>query len=65
MGLASLGLDIGVFCNVLYGVLLFNAIAGLYFIGQDRASPNFMRLASLGLEICIFCDYYTAFSYLT
>ena len=32
-GLISLGLEIGVFCDFLYSVLLFNAISGLDFSG--------------------------------
>ena len=33
MGLTSLGLEIGSFCDFLYSVLLFNAILGLDFLG--------------------------------
>ena len=32
MGLASLALDSDTFCELVYGVLLFNAISGLYFL---------------------------------
>jgi hypothetical protein len=32
MGLASLGLDIGIFCDFLCSVLLLNAILGLDFL---------------------------------
>jgi hypothetical protein len=40
MGLASLGLEIGVFCQVLYSVLLSNAILGLYFLGLALYRPQ-------------------------
>jgi hypothetical protein len=33
MGLASLGLEIGVFFDFLYSVLLLNEILGLYLLG--------------------------------
>jgi hypothetical protein len=33
MGLASLGLEIGIFCDLLYSVLLLDALLGLYFLG--------------------------------
>jgi hypothetical protein len=33
MGLASVGLEMGVFCAFLYSVLLFDAILGLDLLG--------------------------------
>jgi hypothetical protein len=39
MGLASLGLEIGIFCGFLYSVLLWNAILGLYFLGRALSRP--------------------------
>jgi hypothetical protein len=40
MGLASLGLEIGTFCDFLYSVLLLNAILGLDFLGLARSRPQ-------------------------
>ena len=40
MGLASLGLDIGIPCDFLYSVLLFKAILGLDFSGLALPSPG-------------------------
>jgi hypothetical protein len=33
MGLTSLGLETGIFCDFLYSALLLNAILGLYVLG--------------------------------
>jgi hypothetical protein len=33
MGLASLGLELGIFCDFLYSILLLNAVLGLDFLG--------------------------------
>ena len=40
MGLASLGQRIGIFCDSLYSVLLFNAILGLDFLGLALSWPQ-------------------------
>jgi hypothetical protein len=40
MGPASLGLEIGVFCACLYGVLLLSAILGLDFLGLALSRPQ-------------------------
>jgi hypothetical protein len=41
MALASFGLDIGIFCDCLYSVLLLNAILALYFLGLALSSPRY------------------------
>jgi hypothetical protein len=40
MELASLGLDIGIFCDFLYSVLLLNAIVGLGLLGLALSSSR-------------------------
>jgi hypothetical protein len=35
MGLTSFGLEIGIFCDLLYSVLLFSVILRLDFLGLD------------------------------
>ena len=40
MGLASFGLEIGVFCDFLYSVLLLNAILGLDCLGLALSRPQ-------------------------
>ena len=40
MGLASLGLDIGIFCDFLYSILLFHTILGLEFLGLALSRPQ-------------------------
>jgi hypothetical protein len=40
MGLTSLGLDVGTFCDFLYSVLPFNAVLGLYFLGLALSRPQ-------------------------
>ena len=40
MGLASLGLEIGILCDFLYSVILFTAILGLYFLGLALSRPQ-------------------------
>ena len=46
MGLASLRLDIGIFCNFLYSVLLRNAILGLDFLGLALSSSRYRTKSS-------------------
>jgi Cu-Zn family superoxide dismutase len=43
MGLASLGLEIGIFCDFLCSVLLLNAILGLDFSGLALSRPQVLR----------------------
>ena len=43
MGLAKVGLEIGVFSDLLYSVLLANTILGLYFLALALSRP--LRLA--------------------
>jgi hypothetical protein len=45
MGLASLGLDIGTFCDFLYSVLLLSVFLELDFLGLDLSRPQVSRLA--------------------
>jgi hypothetical protein len=40
MGLASLGLDIGIFCDSLYSVLLLGVFLGLDFSGLALSQPQ-------------------------
>ena len=40
MGLTSLGLEIGIFSDFLYSVLLFNANSGLDFLGRPLFRPQ-------------------------
>jgi hypothetical protein len=40
MGLASLALNISVFCNFLYSILLFNAVLGIDFLGLALLWPQ-------------------------
>jgi hypothetical protein len=40
MGLASLGLDNGMFCDFLYSVLLLSVFLGLYFLGLALSRPQ-------------------------
>ena len=40
MGLASLGLEIGIFCDSLYSVLPLNVILGLDFFGRALSRPQ-------------------------
>jgi hypothetical protein len=40
MGLTSLGLYTGIFCDFLYSVLLFNASLGLHFLGLTLSRPQ-------------------------
>ena len=44
MGPASLGLDIGIFCDFLYSVLLMSAILGLDFLGLALSRPQVLFL---------------------
>ena len=39
-GLASLGLDIGIFCDLLYRILLLSVILGLDFLGLALSRPQ-------------------------
>ena len=41
MGLASLGLEIGIFCDYLYSILPLNAILGLDFLGLALSAHRF------------------------
>ena len=52
MGLASLGLDIGVLCDFLYSVLLhvFSAIWGLDFSGLALSRPQVWRAVLLRVQ---------------
>jgi hypothetical protein len=53
MGLISLGLDIGIFCNLLYSVLLLNVILGLDFLGLALSAsrrPGRARTAEFLVE---------------
>ena len=43
MGLASLGLEIGIICDFPCSVLLLNAILGLYFLGLALSRPQVLR----------------------
>ena len=45
MGLASLGLEINIFCDSIYSVFLLNAILGLYFLGLARSRSQVARRA--------------------
>ena len=45
MGLASFGLEIGVFCDFLDRVLLLSVILGLYFLGLALSWPQARRRA--------------------
>jgi hypothetical protein len=47
MRLASLGQRIGIFCDSLYSVLLFNAILGLYLLGRALSRPHVKSILSL------------------
>jgi hypothetical protein len=47
MGLASLGQRIGIFCDSLYSVLLFNAILGLYLLRRALSRPQVESIPSL------------------
>ena len=40
MGLASLGLDIGIFCDSQYSVLLLSVLSGLDFSGLALSRPQ-------------------------
>ena len=40
MGLPSLGLDIGISCDLLYSVLLLSVILGLYSLGLALSRPQ-------------------------
>ena len=40
VGLASLGLQIGIFCDFLYSVLLLSAVLGLDFLGLTLSRPQ-------------------------
>ena len=51
MGLASLGLGIGIFCDSLYSVLLLNAILGLDFLGLALSRPQVLGIGAGGKEI--------------
>jgi hypothetical protein len=46
MGLTSLGIKIGILCDFLYSVLLFNAILGLYFLELALSRPQVRRARS-------------------
>jgi hypothetical protein len=51
MGLASLGLDIDIFCDFLYSVLLVNAIFALDFLGRALS-----KAAGLShLQVALLC----------
>ena len=52
MGLTSFGLEIGIFCDFRYSVLLLNAILGLDFLGRALSRPQVLGLP-LGFEPCI------------
>jgi hypothetical protein len=45
MGPASLGLDIGIFCDFLYSVLLLRVILGLYLLGLALSRPQVLACA--------------------
>jgi hypothetical protein len=48
MGLTSFGLEIGIFCDFRYSVLLLNAILGLDFLGRALSRPQVrLRLRAL------------------
>ena len=52
MGLASLGLDIGMFCDLLYSILLLSVIFGLDFLGLALSRPQVPgRNLQVGLPI--------------
>ena len=40
MGLASLGLDIGISCDYLYSIFQLNVILALYFLGLALSRPQ-------------------------
>ena len=46
-GLASLALDIGFFCDLLYSVLLLSAVLGLDFLGRALSRPQVLRLGAV------------------
>ena len=48
MGLASLGLDIDIFCDFLYIVLLVNSILALDFLGRALS-----KAASLAHQVAL------------
>ena len=48
MGRASLGLDVGIFCDFLYSVLLLSAILGLDFLGLALSRPQVRRAVAAG-----------------
>jgi hypothetical protein len=48
MGLASLGLEIGIYCDFLYSVFILNAILGLDFLGLGLSRPQ-VRLQAVRL----------------
>jgi hypothetical protein len=48
MGLASLRLDIGVFCDFLSSFLLFGAFSGLDFLGRALSRPQVGRRTTTG-----------------
>ena len=50
MGLASLGLEIGICYDFLYNVLLLNAILGLGFLGLALSRPQ-VHPADLGRRV--------------
>ena len=43
MGLASLGLEIGIFCDFLYSVILLNVFLGLDFLGLALSRPQVLH----------------------
>jgi hypothetical protein len=48
MGLGSFGLEIGIFCDFLYSVLLFDATSGLDFSGRALSWPQVWQFAFPG-----------------
>jgi hypothetical protein len=48
MGLASLGLDISIFCDFLYSVLLLDTILGVDFLGPALSRPQVRSSTTAG-----------------
>jgi hypothetical protein len=45
MGLASLGVEIGILCDLLYSILLLCVVLGLDFLGLALSRPQVHRQA--------------------
>jgi hypothetical protein len=57
MGLASLGLDIGIFCDFLYSVNLLSAVLGLDFLGPALSWPQVLLGVATALNLIVTFPY--------